>query len=137
MAAASGAVGVLGYVGLRPRGRLKAVRHSQPMMGTIVNLVVCGEDEALCREGIEACCERMESLSEMMSTYVPDSPLSELNRTGILNSAPRELVEVFELAIELSELTDGAFDPTVLPLVGLFKQLQKTGIFPEEQKVKD
>ena len=137
LAVAGGALGIIGYLTIRPAGRLKPVRHSQPMMGTIVNLVVCGEDEALCREGIQACLERMEFLSAMMSTYVTDSPLSELNRTGILKSAPPELVEVFTLAIELSELTEGAFDPTVLPLVGLFKQVKKTGTVPEEQKIKE
>ncbi|MGI9536288.1 MAG: FAD:protein FMN transferase [Desulfocapsaceae bacterium] len=137
LAAVSGAVGVIGYLGVRPSSRLKAVRHSQPMMGTIVNLVVCGTDEDICRQGIDECIKRMEALSQMMSTYVPDSPLSELNRTGILNNAPIELVEVFKLAIELSTLTNGAFDPTVLPLVGLFKQLKKTGTLPEEQKVKE
>ena len=137
LAAVGGVVGTLGYLGLRPKGKLKAVRHSQPMMGTIVNMVVCGPDEDLCRRGIDDCIKRMEALAQMMSTYVPESPLSELNRTGILNNAPAELVEVFKLAIELSTLTNGAFDPTVLPLVGLFKQLKKTGTLPEEQKVKE
>ena len=137
MAAAGGALGVLGYLGLRPAGRLKTVRHSQPMMGTIVNLVVCGEDEAVCRRGIDQCIDRMEALSQMMSTYIPDSPLSELNRTGILNDAPGELTELFKFAIELSELTGGAFDPTVMPLVGLFKEVKKTGTLPDEQKVKE
>lgn len=137
LAAASGAVGIIGYLGLRPRGRLKPVRHSQPMMGTIVNLVVCSEDEALCRQGIEACIERMETLSAMMSTYVSDSPLSKLNRYGSLRDAPQDLVEVFKLAIELSKLTNGAFDPTVLPLVGLFKEVRETGKLPDQQKVKE
>ncbi|MEJ2134309.1 MAG: FAD:protein FMN transferase [Desulfofustis sp.] len=137
LTAVSAAVGIIGYLGVRPRGRLKPVRHSQPMMGTIVNLVVCGEDEGSCRHGIEACIERMETLSMMMSTYVSDSPLSELNRFGTLNDAPQELVEVFKFAIELSELTDGAFDPTVLPLVGLFKEVRKTGKLPDQEKVKE
>lgn len=137
LAAAGGVVGILGYFGLRPADRLTPVRHTQPMMGTIVNLVVCGEDEAFCREGITACLERMETLSQMMSTYVADSPISELNRYGSLADAPPELLEVFKLALELGRLTDGAFDPTVLPLVGLFKEVRETGKLPDEQKVKE
>ena len=137
LAAAGGAVGILGYFGLRPSNQLRAVRHTQPMMGTIVNLVVCGEDEDYCREGIESCIERMEGLSQMMSTYIPDSPISELNRYGSLENAPQELIEVFKLALELAALTDGAFDPTVLPLVGLFKEVRETGKLPDEQKVKE
>jgi len=135
--AAGTVVGALAYFGLRPDGGLKAVRQSLPMMGTIVNLVVCGKDEAECHLGISACTDRMRSLSQMMSTYVADSPLSQLNRTGTLENCPAELIEVFGLARELSELSGGAFDPTVLPLVGLFKEVRETGILPDEQKIKE
>ncbi len=137
IAAAGGAVTALAYAGFLRSSRLKAVRHSQPMMGTIVNMVVCGDSEDQCRAGVSACLSRMEALSSMMSTYVADSPLSRLNRDGILENAPPELVEVFVMSRELSELSGGAFDPTVLPLVGLFKEIRKTGILPDEQKVKE
>jgi thiamine biosynthesis lipoprotein len=137
LAAAGGAVGILGYFGLRPSNRLIPVRHTQQMMGTIVNLVVCGEDEDYCRAGIAACIERMEGLSQVMSTYVPDSPISELNRYGSLENAPQELIDVFKLALELGALTKGAFDPTVLPLVGLFKEVRETGKLPDQQKIKE
>ena len=43
-----------------------------------------------------------------MSTYVPDSPISELNRYGSLENAPQELIDVFKLALELGALTNGA-----------------------------
>lgn len=137
LAGAGAIVGTLGYYGIRKSSGLASVKHSQQMMGTIVNMVVCGENETLCREGIEACCTRMELLSSMMSTYVPDSPLSELNRNGILTNAPKELIEVFTLSRELSDLTNGAFDPTVLPLVGLYRKIKKTGKLPAEKKVKE
>ncbi|MBT8355912.1 MAG: FAD:protein FMN transferase [Desulfofustis sp.] len=137
LAAAGGVVGILGYFGLRPSHRLSAARHPQPMMGTIVNLVVCGEDEDFSRAGIAACIERMEGLSQMMSTYIPDSPISELNRYGSLENAPQELIDVFTLALELGTITSGAFDPTVLPLVGLFKEVRETGKLPDQQKIKE
>lgn len=130
-------IGAVVYLGLSQNRRMLVIRHSQPMMGTIVNLAVCGPDETLSREAINACCTRMETLSTMMSTYVPDSPLSQLNREGILTNAPRELVEVFTLSRELSDLTGGAFDPTVLPLVGLFKEIKKSGVLPEKRKIKE
>ncbi len=137
LAGAGAIVGTLGYCGIRKGARLASVRHSGQMMGTIVNMVVCGDSETRCREAIGAATARMEALSAMMSTYVADSPLSELNRTGILVDAPRELIEVFTLSRELSELTDGAFDPTVLPLVGLYREMKKTGTLPDEKKVKE
>lgn len=137
MTAAASLAGGLVYLGMRPDSSLKAVRHSQPMMGTIVNMVVCATDEVAAREVIASCCERMEALSSMMSTYLPDSPLSELNRRGVLADAPDEMLEVFGLSRELSELSGGTFDPTILPLVGLFKDVKKTGILPDERKIKE
>lgn len=137
LAGAGIAVGTLGYYGIKRNSRLAAVKHTQQMMGTIVNMVVCGENKTICQEGIDACVTRMNSLSSMMSTYVPESPLSELNRNGILTNAPKELIEVFTLSRELSELTNGAFDPTVLPLVGLYREIKKTGKLPDEKKVKE
>ncbi len=107
------------------------------MMGTIVNLTVCGADEQRCRAAISACLNRMEQLSQMMSTYVPDSPISQLNRAGSLTNAPPELIEVFKLSHKLSELTEGAFDPTVKPLLGLYRTVKKTGTIPEVEEIQE
>lgn len=54
-----------------------------------------------------------------MSTYAPDSELSRLNRSPVDQALPlsQEMAEVLALAIEMSELTGGAFDVTVGPLV--------------------
>jgi len=137
LAGAGVVAGTLGYYTIRRVATQASVKHSLQMMGTIVNMVVCGETEAECHEGINACIARMESLSSMMSTYVEDSPLSELNRAGVLTDAPPEMIEVLALSRELSELTNGAFDPTVLPLVGLYREIRKTGTLPDEKKVKE
>jgi len=130
-------LGILWYYGFAPRDTIRAVKHSQPLMGTIVNMTVCGPDEQKCREVIAACITRMDSLSSMMSTYNPQSPISQLNRDGILQNSPGELVEVFRLSRQMSEVTDGAFDPTVMPLVTLYKTIKKTGTLPSESKIKE
>lgn len=41
------------------------------------------------------------------------------------------------MARELSELTDGAFDPTVKPLLGLYKEVKRSGKLPSEDKIKE
>lgn len=107
------------------------------MMGTIVNLSVCGSDEDRSRAAIAACLKRMTQLSQMMSTYLPSSPIAQLNRTGSLSDAPPELIEVFTLAHRLSELTEGAFDPTVKPLLGLYKTVKKTGTIPAVEEIQE
>jgi thiamine biosynthesis lipoprotein len=56
---------------------------------------------------------------EQMSTYASDSELSRFNRSSPEEFFPvsADLAEVVQLAQEISELTDGAFDVTVGPLV--------------------
>lgn len=123
------------YFGAFRSGGLKDVKHSLPMMGTTVNMTVCGRDEAICRNAIDACVTKMESLSSMMSTYIPDSPICVLNRDGILENAPRDLIEVFTISRRISELSNGAFDPTIKPLLAVYKEVRKTGRLPEQAAV--
>jgi thiamine biosynthesis lipoprotein len=56
---------------------------------------------------------------EQMSTYSPDSELSRLNAAPVGQDIglSAEMTEVLGLALELNELTNGAFDVTVGPLV--------------------
>lgn len=132
---AAGIIGAAYYLGFRSSPGLTAVKHIQQMMGTYVNITVCGPSEAECRTALSACASRMEELSSMMSTYVPDSPVSELNRTGILRNAPDELIDVLTQSRELSELTGGAFDPTIQPLLALYKKVKQTGVLPTDAEI--
>ena len=134
---AAGVVGSVLYLSLGRSPAPKAVRYSRPLMGTTVNLTVCGTDERFCRTAINVCINRMETLSSLLSTYVPDSPLSELNRRGIIHNAPPELLDVLRMSRELSELTGGAFDPTVMPLLGLYRSLKQTGTLPERSVIEE
>ena len=61
-------------------------------------------------------------INEQMSTYLEDSHLSRFNAGHGTRwfSAPVELVTVVQQAQRLSELTGGAFDVTVGPLVNLW-----------------
>ncbi len=61
-------------------------------------------------------------INDQMSTYIESSPLSRFNarRETDWFEVPIELVAVVQRARQLSELTDGAFDVTVGPLVNLW-----------------
>jgi len=90
-------------------------------MGTTYSVKVATADlaeparTALARE-IESQLDRVNSL---MSSYLPDSELSRFNRHASLDPFPLsdETIEVFRIAWQVSEMTGGAFDITVGPLV--------------------
>lgn len=57
------------------------------------------------------------AINQSMSTYIPDSDISKINRGDSTLSVDDEFQDVFELSKEIYEKTDGYFDPTVGVLV--------------------
>lgn len=66
--------------------------------------------------------ERLEAINASMSTYLPDSEISLLNKTKSDKPIPisKPFATVLEEAIRISKLSEGAFDVTVGPLVNLW-----------------
>ncbi len=67
----------------------------------------------------EAVEERLTEVNAQMSTWQPDTEISQFNRFQSLEEfqVSPEFAEVVERALKISRITDGAFDPTVKPLV--------------------
>ena len=83
-------------------------------MGTEVNVYLWHEDTARAVEAIEAVFAEVDRINALMSTYVDSSRISDINRTAASEpvDAGAELFELIRRSVEISELTDGAFDIT-------------------------
>lgn len=98
-------------------------RLSGHSMGTTwsVQFVRPADDRQLSglRDDIEAA---LETVNAQMSTYRDDSHISRFNQlpAGESITLPPEFIVVLMAALELAEQTEGAFDPTVGPLVNLW-----------------
>jgi len=99
------------------------VTFSGPTMGTwftvkVVDLPQDLEADALEREILDA----LGAMEALMSTYDPDSELSGLNRFEGADwfAVSAQTAAVVDEALQIGELTDGAFDVTVAPLVRLW-----------------
>jgi thiamine biosynthesis lipoprotein len=104
---------------------------TQVHMGMPVRLVLHASDPALARAGAESAFARIRTLEQIFSDYRPDSDVSKL--TGSHDRAAAVSADLFELlhrAIEIARLTEGAFDPTVGPLVALWREARRTGRLP-------
>lgn len=68
------------------------------------------------QRGIQAELDRVD---RQMSTYKPQSALSRFNRApgGSWHTLPPEFFDVLQRALQLAKDSDGAYDPTVGPLV--------------------
>lgn len=94
------------------------VSYSGPTMGTIYNITVRGEDTMRLKRATDSL---LLAFNEEVSTYIEDATISLFNQTEETftlrkSSAPhffRNLVNSYRLHY----ITDGFFDPTVMPLV--------------------
>lgn len=94
-----------------------------PTMGTSYSIKVVDPPEHLHRDNLAALVEaELGALVQQMSTYEPTSELARFNasRTTDWVSVSGELLEVVTEGRRLGELTGGAFDVTVGPLVELW-----------------
>jgi thiamine biosynthesis lipoprotein len=105
----------------------KESREVTPLIGSVmgtqylVKIIDLPEDLALVRLD-EDVNRLLRDVDVMMSTYREDSELSRFNAAKTTEWVPvsDEMVDVVEHALQVSELTDGAFDITVGPLVNLW-----------------
>jgi len=98
------------------------VNRASFTMGTVVNLAVYGESEAQCNHAINRAFEEINRIDTFMSVYKNESQLSLVNREagkrGV--AVDRSIVDVLKYAQRLSEITSGAFDVTIEPLMRLW-----------------
>ncbi len=96
------------------------VESRRPAMSTLVSVTAIHESAALGEDAIGRAFDEMDRLIAIFSRYDEASALSVLNAEGRLEGPPPELAMVLSAALTYHRLSDGAFDPTVAPLVDLF-----------------
>ena len=109
--------------------------YEQPHMGTLFRIVLYAPDRTIADKAATAVSERIEALNLIMSDYRADSELMKLcaafdSKVGEPVRVSAELFEVLAAAREVSELSGGAFDVTVGPVVKLWRVARKTGRLP-------
>lgn len=105
-------------------------------MGGAARITFYLADERSALVAAKAAFERIDELERAMSDYREDSPLSALNRGA--GGAPQRvglpLIGALVAAKRLAQETDGAFDPTVGPVVALWRRARKTGVLPTDEE---
>lgn len=106
--------------------------YRQLVMGVEARLVLYADDAEHGRRAAAAVFAQLDALDAVLSDWRDDSELMQLcARAGdgpVEVSA--ELAFVLERAKALAELTGGAFDPTVGPLVQLWREARDAGDWP-------
>lgn len=113
------------------------VSRTRLAMGTYVAMTAVHPSRDQAEEAFEHGFAEIARLGALLSRHDPDSPLSELNRSGSLCDAPTELLEVIAGSLSYYAQTDRAFDITVKPLIDLYQQSFAGGNQPTDQEITD
>ena len=92
-------------------------------MGTSWSILINAGELPLSKQQLQAELDAiLNRVNGQMSTYLPDSELSQINTTHRADWLPASapLMEVLQAAQEVSRLTQGAFDVTIGPLLELW-----------------
>ncbi|NQW04298.1 MAG: FAD:protein FMN transferase [Acidobacteria bacterium] len=108
-----------------------AFEYTQVHMGIPVRIVLYAADETSAMRAATAAFARIGELDRAMSDYRPDSDIREVARRApaAVPVAP-DVFRAVTRAIEIARATDGAFDPTVAPLVELWRDARATSRLP-------
>src|SRR5688572_10277743 len=121
-----------------PRAKEPALhryQYAQLHMGVQVRLVVYAPDKESAERACEAAYARVAQLEDVFSDYRPTSELMRLcdKAGGAPVLVSDELIFVLQRAQDVSRRSDGAFDVTVGPYVGLWREGRKTGKLPSHE----
>jgi len=100
-------------------------------MGMPVRIVLYAPAEPAARRAAGSAFARIAALDAAMSDYRADSEIRAVARLAP-SAVPvsRDVFRVVSRAIEIARDTGGAFDPTVAPLVALWRDARATGRLP-------
>lgn len=101
-------------------------------MGSPVTITIDADDPAKAKIAARAALEELERLDRMLSDWKETSDLTKFNRSSELTQeVPESFARCLERALHVSAQTDGLFDPTVAPLVQLWRDARKTQALPD------
>jgi thiamine biosynthesis lipoprotein len=120
---------------LAARPRLTRVHDTRLLMGTLATLTVLTDRPKAGLAAINAAFARMNRLEQLLSRFIASSQISVLNRTGALTGAAPDLVRVMARALAYGEVTHGAFDVSVEPVLAVYRDAARRGQQPDARLV--
>lgn len=118
-------------------GALNKVTRTRDAMGTLVAITVMDESAAKADQAIGKAFEEMNRVARLLDRFDSASPVSVLNRDGIVAGMPDEMLDVLQQSAKFHALSGGRFDITVQPVVDLYKDhFSRTGNAPDARAIK-
>ena len=95
---------------------------TRPAMGTLVAVTILNDSQDQAEEAIGCAFEEMDRLIAMLSRYEASSAVCCLNDQGRMDGLPPEFAHLVSRSLHFHDLSRGAFDISVEPVVDLFRK---------------
>lgn len=108
-------------------------------MGTLFEITAYGAERQATAQAVEDAFAVIGRADDVMSHYREESDLMRLNRRAAQEAVPvpADLYAVLSEAIKYGELSGGAFDVTVGPLVRLWNRAGETARLPSSEQIRE
>lgn len=114
-----------------------AREYRQVHLGGEVRLVLHAPTAALADSGARAAFATIAGLEQVFSDWRPRSEARRLTeRAGAWRPASAPFLALMRTALDLARASDGAFDPTVGPLVQLWREARRTARLPTDSALR-
>ena len=117
--------------------QLKVYKKFRIVMDTVVTITVVSPSEKDAETAINAAFSVIERLDKSLSVFSPDSEISKINKSAGVDfvKVSEDTYQLINAAIKIAQVSDGAFDPTIGPIVNLWDFVKK--IKPHPDKIRD
>jgi thiamine biosynthesis lipoprotein len=117
--------------------KLQLHSYSRPAMGSVVRIELYAENVAVAEKAAEAAFQRVETLNQIASDYLPESELSLLNKVPANTplKVSEDLFALISRSVEISAKTDGAFDITATYAIQHWRRARRQKKLPTEEQV--
>ncbi|MEC9475476.1 MAG: FAD:protein FMN transferase [Planctomycetota bacterium] len=117
---------------------LQKVQFEHPAMGTRFRIVAYHRDMEQLHRAANRATRTIDRIENICSDWKSDSEIQQLCASAPNDqpvAASRELIDVLSRGVEISRLSDGAFDPTLGPLVRLWRRCRLAGRLPRPDEL--
>ena len=107
---------------------MQRFESTQDKMDTYVTITLYHNDKEKANEIINLAFDRIDKIINISSRYDSNSELSHLNLNGKIENPSNELVEMIKKSVDYWNITEGAFDITILPLLNLWSDNKEISV---------
>ncbi len=102
-------------------GTLVKTSRTRMMMGTFVNITVFDTSQTRGEEAVERAFDLIAGKEAVLTRFSDSSPVGALNKEGKLSELEPDVARMFHLSQHYYDLSRGAFDITVKPIIDVVR----------------